>query len=140
MKTLSVEELDAVAGGINNDLLAVGLGVMFMGGLAVATGGFSLVAVGSIALGLGGWAAAAATGDLSGNGARRGSAEVNWNVAGDNFTICQTNTSCSGTIEGQGGESGGSGGLGLTVQLETFGPNLVDPNTYTGYLIFGKAG
>ena len=55
--TISLLRQNLSGGMMHLDMLAEGGALIIMGGLAVATGGFSLIAVGSIALAMGGtWA------------------------------------------------------------------------------------
>ena len=57
MQELNMVEVEQVSGGLHMAMLGEGGALIIMGGLAVATGGFSLIAVGSIALAMGGtWA------------------------------------------------------------------------------------
>jgi hypothetical protein len=98
MQELSFSEVATVGGGLNTDLIYAGFVTGALGAVAAVTMAPALVAVGGIAVIMGGAAMAAGLGDLSGNNSRIGSGTVNWNVGGENFTICKNDHQCTGSI------------------------------------------
>jgi hypothetical protein len=78
IQVLTMQEIDEVSGGVNGTLIAQGMALTFVSGVAIAIGaisgpvGIALVAVGSTGIAMGGTAMAAGFGDASSVGGTAG--------------------------------------------------------------------